>query len=110
MAIIDTQDLRKPLRQDLRKPLRDEDLTGRVAMVTGGTRGIGAAICRSLAEHGATVAAGFGRDQQRAEEFRRELEDVGATVSLHQGNVGPVGEQNLYYVFVTISCCFMEWR
>jgi acetoacetyl-CoA reductase/3-oxoacyl-[acyl-carrier protein] reductase len=80
MAIIETQ--------DLRKPLRDEDLTGRVAMVTGGTRGIGAAICRSLAEHGATVAAGFSQDHQRAEEFRRELEDSGATVSLHQGNVG----------------------
>jgi 3-oxoacyl-[acyl-carrier protein] reductase len=80
MAIIETQDLGKPVLR--------EDLTGRVAMVTGGTRGIGAAICRSLAEHGATVAAGFGRDQQRAEEFKRELEDSGATVSLHQGNVG----------------------
>jgi 3-oxoacyl-[acyl-carrier protein] reductase len=80
MAIIETQDLRKPVYGD--------DLTGRVAMVTGGTRGIGAAICRSLAEHGATVAAGFSRDNQRAEEFRRELEDTGATVSLHQGNVG----------------------
>ena len=80
MAIIDTQ--------DLAKPLRGEDLTGRVAMVTGGTRGIGAAICRNLVEHGATVAAGFSRDHERAEEFKRELEDIGATVSLHQGNVG----------------------
>jgi NAD(P)-dependent dehydrogenase (short-subunit alcohol dehydrogenase family) len=73
--------------QDLARPLRDEDLTGRVAMVTGGTRGIGAAICRSLAEHGATVAAGFSRDQERAEDFRRKLADAGATVSLHQGDV-----------------------
>jgi NAD(P)-dependent dehydrogenase (short-subunit alcohol dehydrogenase family) len=80
MAIIETE--------DLRKPFLGEDLTGRVAMVTGGTRGIGAAISRSLAEHGATVAAGFTRDSERAEEFRRELEDAGATVSLHQGNVG----------------------
>jgi acetoacetyl-CoA reductase/3-oxoacyl-[acyl-carrier protein] reductase len=80
MAIIETQ--------DLRKPLQGEDLTGRVAMVTGGTRGIGAAICRSLAENGATVAAGFSRDHRRAGEFKRELEDSGATVSLHKGNVG----------------------
>jgi acetoacetyl-CoA reductase/3-oxoacyl-[acyl-carrier protein] reductase len=79
MAIIDTE--------GLDKPLLGEDLTGRVAMVTGGTRGIGAAISRSLAENGATVAAGYGRDHERAEEFRSELADSGATVSLHPGDV-----------------------
>jgi acetoacetyl-CoA reductase/3-oxoacyl-[acyl-carrier protein] reductase len=64
-----------------------KELAGRVALVTGGTRGIGAAISRSLADAGAIVAAGFGRNAERAEEFRSELIDNGATVSLHRGDV-----------------------
>jgi NAD(P)-dependent dehydrogenase (short-subunit alcohol dehydrogenase family) len=39
----------------------EESLAGRVALVTGGTRGIGAAISRRLARRGAAVAAGTRR-------------------------------------------------
>ena len=67
---------------------RGKELTGRVALVTGGTRGIGAAICQNLVDAGAVVAAGFSSNQQRADELRQSITTAGGTLSLHQGNVG----------------------
>jgi NAD(P)-dependent dehydrogenase (short-subunit alcohol dehydrogenase family) len=62
-------------------------LSGRVAFVTGGTGGIGVAICRSLASHGAVVAIGYSRNRDRTEALLRELQAAGADGSIHQGNV-----------------------
>jgi acetoacetyl-CoA reductase len=69
-------------------PLDEDSLAGRVALVTGGTRGIGAAISLSLARRGATVAAGFSANRAAAEAFRQALLQSGARASVHQGNVG----------------------
>ena len=41
---------------------------GRTAVVTGGARGIGRAICRMLADHGARVAVNFAQNQAAADE------------------------------------------
>ena len=69
---------------------RGAKLRGRVAFVTGGTRGIGATISKSLASQGATVAAGYGRNTEQAQKFLAELSTAadGAEVSVHQGDVG----------------------
>lgn len=69
-------------------PHPGDKLLGRVAFVTGGTRGIGAAICRSLASQGATVAAGFSSDTGCAEAFKADLERDAGKVSVHRGNIG----------------------
>jgi acetoacetyl-CoA reductase len=62
------------------------DMTGQVALVTGGVRGIGLAICERLINRGVNVAAGYSRDTQSAELFRDKYAANG--VSVHQGNVG----------------------
>jgi len=56
--------------------------------VTGGSRGIGAAIVRTLAAEGIHVAAGYSSSKTAAEEMASKLTAEGYSVSLHQGNVG----------------------
>ena len=51
------------------------DLTGRVALVTGSSRGIGTALARGLADAGATIVL-HGRNPERAEVTRKEFADV----------------------------------
>jgi NAD(P)-dependent dehydrogenase (short-subunit alcohol dehydrogenase family) len=60
----------------------------RVALVTGGTRGIGRAITERLTQSGVTVAAAYARDVAAAHSVHEDAARCGATVTLHQADVG----------------------
>lgn len=57
----------------LSQPGASDALNGKVAVVTGGSSGIGAATVRLLAASGATVVIGFNQGEQRAELLRTQL-------------------------------------
>lgn len=52
-------------------------IEGRVALVTGGSRGIGAACCRLLAESGARVVLTYRSDRERAHQVAEQIEAAG---------------------------------
>src|SRR6185437_11634267 len=61
-------------------------LDGRVAIVTGGTGGIGSRLCQALARVGAYVVV-HGRDRQRAEALARRLSNEGGVASAAIGDM-----------------------
>ena len=63
------------------------DLSGKVAIVTGGTRGIGAEIVRTLARQGADVALNYRKSAAEAEEMVKELEGMGRRAVAVQADV-----------------------
>src|SRR5262249_58726299 len=63
------------------------DLTSKKALVTGGSRGIGAAIATRLAEAGADVAINYLRNKKPAEETAAAVRAKGRKALLLKGNV-----------------------
>jgi len=57
--------------------VRRKSFTGKVALVTGGSRGIGAGIVRRLASDGVSVAFTYSSSEEKALQLVREIESVG---------------------------------
>jgi 3-oxoacyl-[acyl-carrier protein] reductase len=68
------------------------DLSGRIALVTGGSRGIGRAIAVALARAGAAVAVNFRSKELAAHEVCAHIEGLGGRAIAVQGDVGKAGD------------------
>lgn len=62
-------------------------LQGKVALVTGASRGIGRAIALTLASYGADVIVNYNGSAEKAEETRKRIEEMGRNSLLIQANV-----------------------
>jgi 3-oxoacyl-[acyl-carrier protein] reductase len=72
------------------------DLKGKVAVVTGGSRGIGRAIALALGEAGADVLLNYSRSDKHADEVKKKIEKMGRKCVTVRANVGSFEQaQNL---------------
>lgn len=65
----------------------ERNLTGKTALVTGASRGIGRATALKLASLGANIAINFAGNLTKAHDVKAEIETLGAKAILVQGNV-----------------------
>jgi 3-oxoacyl-[acyl-carrier protein] reductase len=64
------------------------DLTDKVAIVTGGSRGIGRSICLALAEAGADILLNYAHSDKPADNVKKEIEKKGRKCVTVRANVG----------------------
>ncbi len=62
------------------------ELTGKIALVTGGTGGIGAAICTKLAASGAKLATNY-RNEEKAKAWQAKVKEQGYDIAIYQADV-----------------------
>ncbi len=75
------------------------DLSGKVAVVTGASRGIGRSIARLLASHGAHVLVS-SRKQEGCEAVVKEIEDAGGKATALACHIGDMEEISKLYAFI----------
>jgi 3-oxoacyl-[acyl-carrier protein] reductase len=76
------------------------DLTAQVALVTGGSRGIGRACCEALARSGATVIINYWRSRDAAERLAKDIVGEGGGARPYQADVSDPGAVEAMFQFI----------
>jgi 3-oxoacyl-[acyl-carrier protein] reductase len=77
--------------------MAERDLTGRIALVTGGSRGIGRAICRRLAKAGAWVAVNYSSSADAAAETLSAIRTAGGDGAVYRADVSSFEETDAMF-------------
>jgi 3-oxoacyl-[acyl-carrier protein] reductase len=80
--------------EQVQEQKKERPLEGRVALITGGSRGIGAAIARRLAEAGASVAVTYVDSNQAAERVAAEVREEGVEAEAIRADCADAGEMS----------------
>jgi 3-oxoacyl-[acyl-carrier protein] reductase len=76
------------------------DLSGQVALVTGGGRGIGRACSLTLARLGATVVINYKESREAAERLEKEIVDEGGSGRAYQADVSDATAVDMMFDFI----------
>jgi len=76
------------------------DLTGQVALVTGGGRGIGRACCMTLARLGAKVIINYRRSRDSAEGLEKDIVGEGGEARAYQADVSDSAAVDAMFQFI----------
>src|SRR5215470_8595753 len=77
--------------------MKNEKLSGKVAVVTGASKGIGAGIAKELAAQGASVVVNYASSEEGAEKVVAEITKAGGKVIAVGGSVAKAGDIEKLY-------------
>lgn len=78
----------------------DKEFHGKVALVTGASKGVGKGVALQLARHGANVVVNYNSDQKGAEATAEEIRRMGVAAIVVQGNVSVAAEVEAMFATV----------
>jgi 3-oxoacyl-[acyl-carrier protein] reductase len=76
------------------------DLSGKIALVTGASRGIGRETSIMLAKAGAKVVINYNKSQEKADEVKKEIESSGGEAAIFQADVSSPEEVKALFDFI----------